>query len=839
MKTLVSLFCFILLFINAKGQEIYCADPGLYWSITVQPPYHRAEPITVKNFIYLPEQKKKTTSLKCINLNNSVESTVYRIRGGLNQFQTYNIGSHLIFSLASADSTSFYLIKGNKIIDSTAILGVVPYSYNWVLGSYGVMQLWTKQNHQLYVVDSNLTLTKIQGFKRFSSYVSNNYLFVNSPNSTFLLDENLNRTDISEFPNAWDLVIINDYIYYSNQNIVGSYSIKTKAQKTLVKLKSHEWANLNLTSSTLAFTVEDSVNIKVYTVNESNDAELCKSFTNNEFYAATDALYDNFSANKLKIYDVSTKKLYRKTLSNQVFDNFRYVIYGNRESNEIIFSLNSEQNAQHTFWRFRNGEFRPIGSHNYNPKDSVHIEHIIYANNRYYYIASSIGKTCLYKLNENRHFGKVRSFNDLNGNAIKDSNEYYFSNTVVQIDSNKQILGPFDPVPFNARLKTVKLVGNKNWEPTTDSVFTNSPDTSFAFGLKASQKATNVDGNLALINTRCGFKGLTRLKAINIGNNNISGSMHADFDSLFTIDSFNLKPDSSFNNEFWWYINNIKPGKHSKVIAYISMPGVEQRGKQLKANLSFILNDSIFGDSVYIIDTTRKEITCAYDPNDKTVWPSREEQNLETLFDEYLKYRIRFQNTGNDTAFNIIITDTINQNLDVSTLKILDHSHKMSVEICEKNTVKFIFRDILLPDSFVNEPESHGFVYYKIKAAKGVKENAIVTNKAHIFFDYNPDIITNKTKNLMVSEFTSIGPSSFSSNNIKVYPNPTSGALYIQLKSAETADIKLFNVNGTEIGKSLTDERIHKLHLNDLSPGIYFLHIIQNDSHFFAKVIKE
>ncbi|MBK6274478.1 MAG: hypothetical protein IPF58_07135 [Saprospirales bacterium] len=38
---------------------------------------------------------------------------------------------------------------------------------------------------------------------------------------------------------------------------------------------------------------------------------------------------------------------------------------------------------------------------------------------------------------------------------------------------------------------------------------------------------------------------------------------------------------------------------------------------------------------------------------------------------EYIKYTIRFENTGNDTAF-VVIVDTLDANLDISTFKPLN-----------------------------------------------------------------------------------------------------------------------------------------------------------------------
>ncbi|MBK9762602.1 MAG: DUF11 domain-containing protein [Flavobacteriales bacterium] len=53
-------------------------------------------------------------------------------------------------------------------------------------------------------------------------------------------------------------------------------------------------------------------------------------------------------------------------------------------------------------------------------------------------------------------------------------------------------------------------------------------------------------------------------------------------------------------------------------------------------------------------------VTGAYDPNDKLATTSSGSSSSWTLEeDEWVDYTIRFQNTGTDTAFNVVITDTL------------------------------------------------------------------------------------------------------------------------------------------------------------------------------------
>ncbi len=137
-------------------------------------------------------------------------------------------------------------------------------------------------------------------------------------------------------------------------------------------------------------------------------------------------------------------------------------------------------------------------------------------------------------------------------------------------------------------------------------------------------------------------------------------------------------------------------------------------------------------------------VSCSYDPNDKSVQPQETPTDPSTLNTEMLEYNINFQNTGNDTAFLVVIEDTLNPFLDLETFEIVGSSHPVVTNLDYPNRiVTFRFDNILLADSIVDEPGSHGFVKYRIKALQGIPDSIEVSNTAYIYFDFNPAIITN------------------------------------------------------------------------------------------------
>ncbi len=137
----------------------------------------------------------------------------------------------------------------------------------------------------------------------------------------------------------------------------------------------------------------------------------------------------------------------------------------------------------------------------------------------------------------------------------------------------------------------------------------------------------------------------------------------------------------------------------------------------------------------------------SFDPNDKAVFPA----SMDISGDRWLTYLIRFQNTGTADAEHIYITDTLSSSLDWSTFNLLSYSHQPLTQVYNDGLVKFSFPHINLPDSNTNEPGSHGYVQYKIRAKDSLAIGSTIENTANIFFDFNAPVITNTTSNSVIN----------------------------------------------------------------------------------------
>ena len=230
-------------------------------------------------------------------------------------------------------------------------------------------------------------------------------------------------------------------------------------------------------------------------------------------------------------------------------------------------------------------------------------------------------------------------------------------------------------------------------------------------------------------------------------------------------------------------------------------------------------------------DTAKSIITGSYDPNDKQVSPAGEGENGEIpLNTKKLTYKIRFQNTGTDTAFTVVIRDEIDEDLDLTTLTTLGASHGWSFEVEEDRRVKWTFENILLPDSNINEPASHGYVSYTIELKENLPVDTRIENTAGIYFDFNPPIITNTTVNTLVVDNTRIDKLAEHSE-LKIWPQPAINFVNFESeKPIFKGQIHLFDLQGRKISMTtgLSGTRF-RIPVMEIPKGVYVFRLIDEN----------
>ena len=225
----------------------------------------------------------------------------------------------------------------------------------------------------------------------------------------------------------------------------------------------------------------------------------------------------------------------------------------------------------------------------------------------------------------------------------------------------------------------------------------------------------------------------------------------------------------------------------------------------------------------------------SFDPNDKTGYPIGVSANHNIEKNTALDYMIRFQNTGNDTAFKVVIVDTISKYLDINTIEPGASSHRYIYMRTDSNTIKFIFDSIKLVDSNKNEKLSHGFVKFRIQQKQNNPNGTKIYNQAEIYFDYNAPIFTNKTMHTIGDVYVriiskTINPT-YSKADVKIYPNPFRDKTTIELQNMELqqTSLILIDITGKEILQQSSDNNQYEINGSDLAKGFYLFRI-KNDT---------
>lgn len=265
---------------------------------------------------------------------------------------------------------------------------------------------------------------------------------------------------------------------------------------------------------------------------------------------------------------------------------------------------------------------------------------------------------------------------------------------------------------------------------------------------------------------------------------------------------------------------------------YTALGVLECINTGFSANSSLgILGQFVEDDGRPAVSIDCQENVGSWDPNDKQARPIGYGSTHAIEVNTDIEYHIRFQNTGTDTAFSVLIFDTLSTALDPSTIIMGASSHAYTWELKGNGILVVTFDNILLPDSIVNENASHGYVKFKIKQQPNLPLGTLLNNTAAIVFDMNAPVLTNTTFHTIDEEFivdiVLIGdrPETI----IEAYPNPFQDFVKIVVKgeSFSVLEVRLVDALGRQVQAkkvAFQDEVI--LEGQHLETGIYFFQLI-------------
>ena len=343
---------------------------------------------------------------------------------------------------------------------------------------------------------------------------------------------------------------------------------------------------------------------------------------------------------------------------------------------------------------------------------------------------------------------------------------------------------------------------------------------------------------LPLIPARPGFDATYKIIYKNKGTTMQSGSVVLTFNSE-VLDYVSSIPifDNQITNKLTWNYSELRSFETREINITLNVnspmetPAVNN-GDRLSFNalITPVTTDERPVDNSFAL---RQSVVGSFDPNDKTCLEG--DVLTPELIGEYVHYLIRFENTGNYAAQNIVVKDLIDlSKFDISTLVPTKASDEFVTKISEGNKVEFIFENINLP---FDDATNDGFIAFKIKTLPTLVTGDSFTNEANIYFDYNFPILTNKA----TSTFKTLGTQDFEfSDYFSVYPNPLIDVLNIGTKNTiQLKTMAIYDVLGQLVIAVPNAQNISKIDISKLSIGNYFLKMNTDKGTSSFKIIKK
>jgi len=400
-------------------------------------------------------------------------------------------------------------------------------------------------------------------------------------------------------------------------------------------------------------------------------------------------------------------------------------------------------------------------------------------------------------------------FLDLNRNHVRDANEPPAAGVVIgslqgdtaycvsHPDGSFQfITGPgsysFQPLNLPAAYHNYDVPSPASQAVSLSGYGNFSRDNNFAL----EPAKTITDGAVAVTPYGLAVPGHTlpiRLTVTNNGTTVLSGSCTFGYDSSRAgFAQATVAPAGRSDSSVIFSIPALAPFESWTTDIFLTVPTTAHAGDtfRIAAELTTAPADMLPANNT---DTIPVIIRASYDPNSKAVYPfNNVNYDSVTAQHQELDYHILFQNTGTDTAYAVLVSDSLDANLDLTTFHLVAASQPVDINWVAPRTVQFYFKNILLPDSAQNETKSHGFIRFKIKPYPTVAIGDQVHNTADIYFDYNAPVATNP----VVSTFGKPAPGTppdttnkgggptvtdTTADDLRLYPNPSHDQLYFVL----------------------------------------------------------
>jgi hypothetical protein len=446
-----------------------------------------------------------------------------------------------------------------------------------------------------------------------------------------------------------------------------------------------------------------------------------------------------------------------------------------------------------------------------------------------------------------------RTYIDLNSNASLDINEPFVKNNqITESNSGRVTFSESDGNYF----VNLPDTGNYTVQPSPLSYFNPVPVSRSVYfpafnttntGNDFAFQPNGVYNDLKIVLTpmtafRRGFNATFDLYYKNVGTTTISNPVVQLFmDTILSYQNSSLLPSSVTADSITWNLPSLGvfDDGHIQVNVMVDLNAVLGSVVNATATIEPLVNDNVPGDN---FSSVEGQIIGSFDPNDIAV-------NYDTVYlsdpaTHELEYLIRFQNTGNDTAFTVEISTPISPLLDFNEFELSATSHPASMSFSPVDRhLRVRFDNILLPDSGTNQTGSNGYIRFKIRPVNTINAGDIIEAKADIYFDFNTAVETNTATSIVLLS-TGISEN-IREKRLMIFPNPVTHSANVDIVLTEKSRIDMFIYNSTgqlvsRNSQPETPAGKHRLEFStaELEKGIYMLRIITGNNAYTAKFVK-
>ena len=404
-------------------------------------------------------------------------------------------------------------------------------------------------------------------------------------------------------------------------------------------------------------------------------------------------------------------------------------------------------------------------------------------------------------------------YGDLNGNGTRDASEPGLPGAVITASPTGYValgdsLGDYMVYSTSGLQSVTAALDQPLWAlSSTPSTFTVEPISAqpdwpgLDFGFAPVVDTSLIEPIVVLSPATCGDTTSLWVTIQNEGTRVEHGTITLHLDPLFSFQGSNPAPLSTAGSMITWAFDSLDYFAMQEFHVQVGLPQASHIGEAYVHTLTVSTLDDQSIETGTFVDSLTDVVSCAYDPNDKLVDPKGYGAfHAVPLTTDELAYTVRFQNTGNDTATDVVLRDFLDTALQAGTLHLMGASHTpTAIGIEPSGELVVRFNNIQLVDSGTSFTGSQGFIKFRVRLQPGLQNMAQVHNTAHILFDLNPPVVTNTALTTLVDcnlwnpEITSVAPNVLEATSGDAYQWFLNG----EELDGDTAQTLLMEADGT------------------------------------------